>query len=54
MNRLEFLGDSYVGLIISKYLYDIGKFLLAMKGYLNKMRSRIVSREHAERIKGKI
>lgn len=42
--RLEFLGDSMLGTIISKYLYD--EVPLGDEGYLTKMRSKIVSREH--------
>lgn len=42
--RLEFLGDSMLGTIISRYLYD--EVPLGDEGYLTKMRSKIVSREH--------
>jgi len=42
--RLEFLGDSMLGTIISKYLY--GKVPDGDEGYLTKMRSKVVSREH--------
>lgn len=42
--RLEFLGDSMLGTIISKYLYN--EVPLGDEGYLTKMRSKIVSREH--------
>ena len=42
--RLEFLGDSMLGTIISKYLYS--EVPLGDEGYLTKMRSKIVSREH--------
>ncbi|MFK5973632.1 MAG: ribonuclease III [Flavobacteriaceae bacterium] len=42
--RLEFLGDSMLGVIISRYLYD--EVPLGDEGYLTKMRSKIVSREH--------
>ncbi len=42
--RLEFLGDSMLGTIISKYLYR--EVPLGDEGYLTKMRSKIVSREH--------
>ncbi|WP_291868226.1 ribonuclease III [Maribacter sp.] len=42
--RLEFLGDSMLGTIISKYLYiEVPE---GDEGYLTKMRSKIVSREH--------
>ncbi|MDP5230847.1 MAG: ribonuclease III [Cellulophaga sp.] len=42
--RLEFLGDSMLGTIISKYLYNESP--TGDEGYLTKMRSKIVSREH--------
>ncbi len=42
--RLEFLGDAMLGAIISKYIYQ--EVPAADEGYLTKMRSKIVSREH--------
>ena len=42
--RLEFLGDSMLGTIISMHLYN--KVPEGDEGYLTKMRSKIVSREH--------
>ncbi|MDO1512721.1 ribonuclease III [Maribacter confluentis] len=42
--RLEFLGDSMLGTIISKHLYS--EVPDGDEGYLTKMRSKIVSREH--------
>lgn len=42
--RLEFLGDSMLGTIISRHLYNIVPE--GDEGYLTKMRSKIVSREH--------
>ena len=42
--RLEFLGDSMLGTIISKHLYD--EVPDGDEGYLTKMRSKIVSRKH--------
>jgi len=42
--RLEFLGDSMLGTIISKYLYN--EVPNGDEGYLTKMRSKIVSRDH--------
>lgn len=42
--RLEFLGDSMLGTIISRYLYTMVPE--GDEGYLTKMRSKIVSREH--------
>ena len=42
--RLEFLGDAMLGTIISKHLYN--EVPDGDEGYLTKMRSKIVSREH--------
>lgn len=42
--RLEFLGDAMLSAIIAAYLYD--KAPKGDEGYLTKMRSKIVSREH--------
>ncbi|QLE00900.1 ribonuclease III [Galbibacter sp. BG1] len=42
--RLEFLGDTMLGSIISNYLYN--EVPTGDEGYLTKMRSKIVSREH--------
>ena len=42
--RLEFLGDTVLGSIISHYLY--AQVPTGDEGYLTKMRSKIVSREH--------
>lgn len=42
--RLEFLGDAMLSSVIAAYLYD--KSPLGDEGYLTKMRSKIVSREH--------
>ncbi len=42
--RLEFLGDAMLGTIISHYLYQ--EVPEGDEGYLTKMRSKIVSREH--------
>ncbi|WP_185782177.1 ribonuclease III [Croceivirga lutea] len=42
--RLEFLGDSMLGTIISKHLYN--EVPDGDEGYLTKMRSKIVSRKH--------
>ena len=42
--RLEFLGDSILGSVISAYLYK--KVPTGSEGYLTQMRSKIVSREH--------
>ena len=42
--RLEFLADAMLGAIISKYIFN--EVPTADEGYLTKMRSKIVSREH--------
>ena len=42
--RLEFLGDSMLGTIISKHLFN--EVPEGDEGYLTKMRSKIVSRKH--------
>ena len=42
--RLEFLGDSMLSSVIAAYLYKESP--LGDEGYLTKMRSKIVSREH--------
>jgi len=42
--RLEFLGDSILGSVISSYLYK--KVPNGSEGYLTQMRSKIVSRAH--------
>jgi len=42
--RLEFLGDAMLGTIISKHIYN--EVPEGDEGYLTKMRSKIVSREH--------
>ncbi|WP_276168731.1 ribonuclease III [Zobellia alginiliquefaciens] len=46
--RLEFLGDSMLGTIISKHLYD--QVPEGDEGYLTKMRSKIVSRKHLNQL----
>lgn len=42
--RLEFLGDSMLGTVISKFLFK--EVPAGDEGYLTKMRSKIVSRKH--------
>ena len=42
--RLEFLGDAMLGSVIAAHLYK--KVPTGDEGYLTKMRSKIVSREH--------
>lgn len=42
--RLEFVGDAMLGAVIAAYLYD--EVPEGDEGYLTKMRSKVVSREH--------
>ena len=42
--RLEFVGDAMLSAVIASYLYD--KVPHGDEGYLTKMRSKVVSREH--------
>lgn len=42
--RLEFVGDAMLGAVVASYLY--GEAPEGDEGYLTKMRSKIVSREH--------
>ena len=46
--RLEFLGDSILGAVISCYLFD--QVPDADEGYLTKMRSKIVSRQYLNQL----
>ena len=46
--RLEFLGDAMLSAIIASYLYK--EVPAANEGYLTKMRSKIVSREHLNQL----
>ncbi|MCH8534030.1 MAG: ribonuclease III [Flavobacteriaceae bacterium] len=46
--RLEFLGDSVLGAVISCYLFD--QVPNADEGYLTKMRSKIVSRQNLNQL----
>ena len=46
--RLEFLGDSILGIVVSYFLYD--KFPFAKEGTLTKYRAKIVSRENLNQI----
>lgn len=50
--RLEFLGDSVLGSIISHYLF--AKFPLKDEGYLTQLRSRLVSRQNLNNLGAKI
>ena len=46
--RLEFLGDSMLGIVVSTYLYE--KFPYASEGKLTRYRAKIVSRENLNQI----
>ena len=46
--RLEFLGDAMLGAIISEYLYKMTPS--GDEGYLTKMRSKVVSRQHLNKL----
>ncbi|MDA7849480.1 ribonuclease III, partial [Flavobacteriaceae bacterium] len=46
--RLEYVGDAILSAVIAHYLFE--KVLEGDEGYLTKMRSKIVSREHLNEI----
>lgn len=46
--RLEFLGDAVLGLAIAAYIYN--KAPNGDEGYLTKMRAKVVSREHLNKL----
>ncbi len=46
--RLEFLGDAVLGIIVAEYLFKMYPF--KGEGFLTKMRSRIVSRDQLNRL----
>ncbi|SFI21467.1 ribonuclease III family protein [Halpernia frigidisoli] len=46
--RLEFLGDSVLGTIISCYLFE--KYATSNEGYLTQMKSKIVNRKNLNRL----
>ena len=46
--RLEYVGDAILGTVIAKFLYN--SVPEASEGYLTKMRSKIVNREHLNKI----
>ncbi len=48
--RLEFLGDAILGAVIASYLFK--KVPSGNEGYLTKMRSKIVSRKHLNKLGG--
>ena len=50
--RLEFLGDSILSIVVSSFLYE--RFPFAKEGTLTKYRAKIVSRENLNQIGQKI
>ena len=46
--RLEFVGDAILGSVIAAYLFE--KVPHGDEGYLTKMRSKVVSREHLNKL----
>ena len=50
--RLEFLGDSVLGVVIADFLFK--KYPYKDEGFLTKMRSKIVSREHFNKLSVKL
>jgi len=50
--RLEYLGDAVLGMIVAEYLF--GKFPYKSEGFLTEIRSRIVNRESLNRVAKKI
>ncbi len=50
--RLEFLGDSVLGMVVAEYLFT--KFPFEDEGFLTEMRSRIVKRESLNLLARKI
>ena len=50
--RLEFLGDAVLGIVIADYLFR--KFPYKDEGFLTKMRSKIVSRDHLNQLAVKL
>ena len=50
--RLEYLGDSVLNTVIAEYLFK--KFPLHPEGPLSEMRSKIVCREHLNKLSGKM
>ena len=50
--RLEYLGDAVLGMIIAEYLFN--KYPFKDEGFLTEVRSRIVNREHLNQLAKKI
>ena len=50
--RLEYLGDAVLGMVIAEYLFN--KYPFKDEGFLTEVRSRIVNREHLNQLAKKI
>ncbi len=50
--RLEFLGDAVLGLVVAEYLFN--KYPFKDEGFLTEVRSRIVNRENLNQLSKKI
>ena len=50
--RLEYLGDAVLGLVVAEYLFQ--KFPLKDEGFLTEIRSRIVNRDSLNQVAKKI
>lgn len=50
--RLEYLGDSVLGMAVAEYLFN--KYPFKDEGFLTEVRSRIVNREHLNQLARKI
>ena len=46
--RLEFLGDAFISLIVAKYLFKL--YPKKQEGYLTQLRAKIVSRDHLNKL----
>lgn len=46
--RLEFLGDAFISLIVAQYLFKL--YPSKQEGYLTQLRAKIVSREHLNKL----
>ena len=46
--RLEFLGDAFISLIVAKYLFK--RYPKKQEGYLTQLRAKIVSRDHLNKL----
>ncbi len=50
--RLEYLGDAVLGMVVAEYLFN--KYPFKDEGFLTEVRSRIVNREHLNQLAKKI